>query len=174
MLGKRDDRNPASALVRRERAQQRGAVVGGEIADDDVRHDDAERAQGVRDRFRGDDGAAGAPQHRRDELARVAVVVDHEYRDPADVRDVVGGPASALAVRCIASGKVTTNVEPCPSPALVASHRAAVQLREVLHDRQAEPEAAVFARDRAVRLAERIEDVRQKLRRDAAAFVANR
>ena len=52
-------------------------------------------------------------------------------------------------------------------PALVRLHRAAVQLDQVLDDRQPQPEAAVAARGRGVRLAEALEHVRQELGRDA-------
>ena len=47
----------------------------------------------------------------------------------------VSGPA--------VSGSCTVNVAPRPSPALCARTRAAVQLDQVLDDRQPEPQAAV-------------------------------
>src|SRR5438128_3708762 len=53
------------------------------------------------------------------------------------------------------------------------AHGAAVKLDDVLHQREAEPEAAVRARARAVALAERLEDVRNELRRDPDARVGD-
>ena len=51
--------------------------------------------------------------------------------------------------------------------------RPAVQLRQVLRDRKAEPEAAVLARERRVRLPEPVEHERQEVRRDPHAGVAD-
>ena len=49
----------------------------------------------------------------------------------------------------------------------VRAHPSAVQLRERTHNREPEPEPAVLPRRRAVGLPETVEDVRQKLGRDA-------
>ena len=65
------------------------------------------------------------------------------------------------------------NVAPCPSPSLSASHAPAVQLDQVAHDGETEPEAAVRARGAAVGLAEALEHVRQELGRDAAARIGD-
>src|SRR5207247_2379650 len=51
------------------------------------------------------------------------------------------------------------------------AHGTTVQLDEMAHDREAEAEAAVATRARALRLAKAIEDVRQELRTDAGARV---
>src|SRR5262249_2689693 len=51
---------------------------------------------------------------------------------------------------------------------------AAVHLDDVTHDGQAETQAAILARVRAVSLAEPLEDVRQEERLDADASIADR
>ena len=71
-------------------------------------------------------------------------------------------------------GRSTVKVAPCPGPALSALTRSAVQLDEVTHDRQSEPEPAVLPADRAVGLAEPLEDERQKVGGDARAVVGDR
>ena len=63
------------------------------------------------------------------------------------------------------SGSRTVNIAPCPSPSLSAVDRAAVQLDQVAHDREPEPQALVLARARRAGLAEALEDVGQEGRR---------
>ena len=70
---------------------------------------------------------------------------------PAPARSGMPPSATAGPPRLPPIGSRTVKVAPCPSPALSAADRAAVQLDEVAHDRQAEPEAAVLARGRARR-----------------------
>jgi len=53
-------------------------------------------------------------------------------------------------------------------------NRPAVKLRELLGNRQSEPESAVLARKARVGLSKSLEHIRQELRRDAAAGVAHR
>src|SRR5206468_1366475 len=53
-------------------------------------------------------------------------------------------------------------------------HRTAVQLDQMLDDREAEPAAAVRARTRRIGLAEAVEHVREELGRYARTVVANR
>jgi hypothetical protein len=61
-------------------------------------------------------------------------------------------------------------VKVAPSPGRAARlDRAAVQLDELPADRQAQAEAAELPAEAGVGLAERREDVRQELRRDADA-----
>src|SRR6185369_11544588 len=55
----------------------------------------------------------------------------------------------------------------------LGAHVAAVQLDEVAHDREAEPETAEAARRRAVVLPESLEDEGQEPRVDAASRVAD-
>src|ERR1051325_3985759 len=50
---------------------------------------------------------------------------------------------------------------------------SAVQLDQMTHDRQAQPEPAVLARARAVGLAKALEDEGQKLRLDSRAGIAD-
>src|SRR5690242_8784360 len=61
-----------------------------------------------------------------------------------------------------------------PGAGALDGHASAVQLDQVADDREAEPDAAL-ARPASyvLRLAERLEHVRQKLRRDAAAGVGD-
>ena len=66
------------------------------------------------------------------------------------------------------------NSVPCPRPSLCASTRAAVQLDQVLDQRQADAQAALRAVERLVGLREQVEDVRQQRRRDADAVVLHR
>lgn len=58
-------------------------------------------------------------------------------------------------------------------PAALRADRAAVDLNEVPDDREAEAQAVVRARRRAVRLTESVEDEREELDRDALAVVAD-
>ena len=69
---------------------------------------------------------------------------------------------------------MTVKVAPCPSPALSARDRPAVQLDQVAHDGEAEAEAAVRRVVVGVGLPEAVEDVGQELRPDALARVADR
>lgn len=63
---------------------------------------------------------------------------------------------------------------PLTNAAAPGLERAAVQFGELLCDRQSQSEPAALARETCVRLSEPLEDVRQKLRRDANAGVRNR
>src|SRR5207302_4950392 len=67
------------------------------------------------------------------------------------------------------------NADPCalPSPAALRVHRPAVHLDEMADDGEAQPQTALGAARRAVRLPEAIEDVRQEVRRDADPGVAD-
>ena len=56
----------------------------------------------------------------------------------------------------------------------LGADRAAVQLDQLLDDRQAQPQAAVAAGGGGVGLAEAVEHVRQELGRDALAGVGRR
>ena len=67
----------------------------------------------------------------------------------------------------VTRGKSTVNVAPRPSPSLSALTLPPCSSTNVPHDRQADPQAAVRAGAGAVRLAESVEDVRQKLGVDA-------
>src|SRR6476469_2391333 len=55
----------------------------------------------------------------------------------------------------------------------VRAHCSAVQFDEVTHDRQTESHAAMLPAGLLIRLAETIENVRQKLRRDSLTSVAD-
>ena len=67
----------------------------------------------------------------------------------------------------IISGSRTRKVAPLSLAAARRLHGAAVQLDDVAHDREPEPEPAGLARRRRIGLAEPLEDVRQEIRRDA-------
>ncbi len=73
-----------------------------------------------------------------------------------------------------ATGSDTVNVAPWSFPALATVTRAAVQLHEVADDGHAEAESAVLPRERAVRLGEALEHVRQERRLDPLAGVGDR
>src|SRR6185312_17285219 len=62
---------------------------------------------------------------------------------------------------------------PAPLALALGADRAAVLLGEELDEGEAEPEAAVLAREGGVRLAEPIEDVGEEARGDAPAGVAD-
>ena len=64
-------------------------------------------------------------------------------------------------------GRVTVNVAPRFSPALSACTLTAVQLDDVADDGEAEPDAGVLPRARAVSLAKPVEHIGQELGRDA-------
>ncbi len=65
---------------------------------------------------------------------------------------------SSVADVATTDGRWISNVAPAPRPATVRLDRAAVQLDQLLGDGEAQTESAVFARDRPVSLAERLED----------------
>ena len=103
-------------------------------------------------------------------------VVDGQHADAAEVAERRQRRA-ALGARMLAphldaprgctiiSGSRTRNVAPWSSPALAASHGAAVHLDDVADDRQPEPEAAGLARRAGLRLAEPLEHVGQEVGR---------
>src|SRR5690606_13099220 len=69
-------------------------------------------------------------------------------------------------------GRQTDGEPAAPSPPLaVRDDLAAVQMDDGSHDREAEPEAAQRTIDRLPSLSEHVEDLRQQVRRDAAAVV---
>src|SRR5215213_4133655 len=61
-----------------------------------------------------------------------------------------------------------------PVPRALRVRRAPVQLYEVTHYREAEPEPAVSPRRGRVRLPEAVEDVREEVRRDSLPRVSDR
>ena len=157
--GERDRGGPGALRVveRAHSPDERVAVLAGhlDVGDEDVRppRPGAPEALGGR-RARPHLGPA-VDQHRREQLEPVALVVDHQDPQPAE-RRVRGAPRSGRAacarraggrgLRRVgareASGSVTVNVAPWPSPSLSASRcrRAAPRGGD---DRQAEAEAAV-------------------------------
>src|SRR6185369_16025514 len=62
---------------------------------------------------------------------------------------------------------------PLPKSITFGADRSAMQLHQVPHDRKTEPESALSSGDRAFSLTKTIEHVRQKLRRDTLARIAN-
>ena len=94
-----------------------------------------------------------------------------------DDRAPAGRPAAARrravgAASAISNGAVKWNVLPTPG-SLSSQIRPPIMLHERRRDRQPEPRAAEPARRRAVGLAERLEDRRVLVRRDADAGVAD-
>ena len=72
-----------------------------------------------------------------------------------------------------AAGSRTANSLPRPGPSLCDGHRAAVQLRERSHERQAEAEPTLRAVGAARALDEGLEQIREERRLDADACVAH-
>ena len=72
-----------------------------------------------------------------------------------------------------AAGSRTVNVEPCAVRLARGLDRSAVQLDELPDQREADAEPALGAVAGVVGLDEEIEDVRQQVRADAAAFVGD-
>ena len=118
---------------------------------------------------------------------RVGVVVHEQTRDAREVGEIraseVGGASTAGCTRSGASAFVVVHDHQRQldanrrAAALAGARRvdaAAVRLDEVPADREPQAEPAVRARERAVGLAEALEQVRQELRRDAFAGVADR
>ena len=66
-------------------------------------------------------------------------------------------------------GSATVKVVPWPRPSLSTRDGAAVQLDELLHDGEAQPEPAVAARGGGVGLPEAVEHVGQELGGDPCA-----
>ena len=69
-------------------------------------------------------------------------------------------------------GEADGEGRPLPLAVALRSYRAAVQLDQVAHDREPQAEAAMAAR-RVVGLAETLEDMRQEIRADAQAVIAD-
>ena len=127
------------------------------------------------------DRRAGTFQNRPQQVQRVEFVVDRQHADAVQARNVLELRAPAIGLRLLARGRLAApprarssaaasrvNVAPWPAPLAGRRHRAAVQLGQLLRDREPEAEAAMLARERRVGLPEPLEDERQELRRDAA------
>ena len=136
-----------------------------------------------RDRFHRDHGGTVLREDGHDEIARVIGVLHHEHAyavERAETRRrvaVARRPGRRHLVRRGLVGKPNGQRDgECRAAPLTFAphaHGTAVQLDEMAHDREAEAEAAILTRARALRLAEAIEDVRQELHTDAGARVRN-
>ncbi|ESS40103.1 hypothetical protein P355_3092 [Burkholderia cenocepacia KC-01] len=116
-------------------------------------------------------------ERRREAGPGRCVVVDHQHALAVE-RDRVGralGPRRLLRriVGVPAGRQRHRDGHAAPGARARRDHLAAVQLRDVAHDRQAEPQTALRRRERAFRPAERVEQVRQVFRRDALPGVGD-
>ena len=85
------------------------------------------------------------------------------------VTAVYGGGAAPAPDSTI--GSMTQNVAPLPSPVAGGDDGSAVHLDQLLDDGEAQAEAAAFAGEAGVGLAESLEEMRQELRGDADAGI---
>ncbi len=190
----RDGRHAAAAIRRPlpNLPQQFVAVHArqAEIGDQDVRRARLELPERVGRRRHGPDVGAGVFEGLPEQLQRVFLVVHEQDVEsvepfgPRHRRSVRGRvePGGVVRVRIRlghhghlgASRNCTTNRAPCPGPSLRAPDGPAVQLHELLADREAEAEPAVLPREPAVGLQKRLEHVRQEMGRDPDAGVAHR
>ena len=121
-------------------------------------------------------GGAISSQRRSQHVAAIVVVIDQENGDVVQFQRAIE-----------AAGRARSYVETASVPGILIGKRraailagtvdgdaAAVQLDDLPREREAEPEPAVPAARRRIGLAEPVEDVGQKIRRDALAGVARR
>src|SRR5262245_51817019 len=166
------------ALPRAYRADARVPVLLGhaDIAHQDVWTERLELGHGRPDRWDSQHLRARTAEHRLEELARVLVVVDRE--DAYAVEHVwCHGPiphaVPVLPRRGIVQGKRECHGERGSTalPGARGLHRPPVQLHQLTHAREPEPEPTLGSRRRALRLPEAIEDAREELRGHAAPGV---
>ena len=126
---------------------------------------------------RGDrsNGGAGHGQDLCQGLTRSLIVLEDEHPQTGDVG---GRPRRPRGRRGLGARFDERNHHPEGRPVPLAgalrAHRAAVQVDEVLHDCEAETEAAVEPGGGAVRLAEAAEEVRDELARNPHPSIAHR
>jgi hypothetical protein len=179
----------SSSLVRTEPSHGSNegvpVLVGhSDVADDHVEGAFTKRRERVVHGCRGVNVRVASGNHRLQELARVALVVEHEDVQPCDARGTLEclafrhGPRSHRGcTRHRAQRRDRdSNDELC---ALIVSlafrlDRAAVELHQVLDDGETETETTVHPGDGGVGLTESLEHVRQKLPRDPLAVVFDR
>src|SRR5581483_1171986 len=129
------------------------------------------------------------PEDGLEEFAGFRLVIHDERAHPGQFKpqpvrhwpfDRAGEVGQLLTVRTVLTllydceREADDEGRPLPHARALGGDRPAVQLRQVSRNRQAEAEAALFARDRAVGLAEALEDVRQEVPADALPGVADR
>jgi hypothetical protein len=112
---------------------------------------------------------ARQPQQRRERLAPVRVVLDHQ--------DAAAGEGGGRRRRCRRpqlrgrDRQGDREARPAPEPFARGRDLAAVQVDDAARERQPDAEAALRARERRVRLDEQVEDRGQVLARDADPVV---
>src|SRR2546425_7419208 len=130
---------------------------------------------------RRDIGAGGTQDHAH-QLARVGLVIDDEDAEapqadrPGDglaVVSVARRHRRDLAAHGRGHREVDREDRPATLPRALGTHDTAVELDDVAHDREAEPEAAVSAADRCLALPEAVEHEREELRSNALACIAD-
>ena len=151
-------------------ADQRVAVLARhpDVGDDDRRTPRRDPLPGLRPPMPPVHVRAGAAQHRLQQRARILLVVHDQDVDAVDAT-ARGSALAGCAARLAAEADRQDDRErrSLAAPLAVGADGPAVQLDEVPRDRQAQSEAAVDARGRAVSLAEAIEHEREELGRDA-------
>ena len=124
------------------------------------------------DAYRLNDGAVVAQGCQQHVPAIVVVVYEknlHAFqRDGPGIRCRLRGPGCVVAI-----GSRRTNVEPRSVPALSAVDGAAVQLDDLAHQRQPQPQPAMPPARRRICLAEPIEHIGQEVAADALSGVAD-
>ena len=125
------------------------------------------------------DVSAGGSQDHAHQLARVGLVIDDEDAQPVESDGLAIEPAARRLGRNRVrvrggEGKVDGEDGSAALARALSIDVAAVQLDDVSHDGEAEPEPAVSAADRRLALSESVEDERKELAANALARVADR
>src|SRR6266481_4663859 len=183
--GKCGDRSAVLGLLLPELLNEHVAVITGkaDVADQDVRMPAFHLLECLlRAGGRHDVGAGGSQDHAH-ELARVGLVIDDEDAQAGESDRPADGLAIEPAARRLGQDRVRVSRgegKVDGEGGSVALARAlgidvpAVQLDDVSHDGEPEPEAAVSAADRCLALSEAVEDERKELVANALARVADR
>src|SRR5438034_11216006 len=112
------------------------------------------------------DVRARRAQHHAHELARVRLVVDDQNATTREIRrsnDRLAVDATAGAQRRPGGGQIRDRRKldgedgPAPFAGAFRAHVAAVELDDVTHDREAQPETTIAASDRRLALSEAVE-----------------
>src|SRR5438552_1048895 len=183
--GKGGDRSPLLGLLLPELLNEHVAVITGktDVAHQDVRMPAFHLLECLLGAGGRHDVSAGGSQDHAHQLARVGLVIDDEDAQPVEGDRPADGLAIEPAARRLGrdhvrvsggEGKVDGEDGSAALARALSIDVAAVQLDDVSHDGEAEPEAAVSAADRRLALSESVEDERKELAANALARVADR
>src|SRR5438445_782627 len=178
--GKGGDRSPLLGLLLPELLNEHVAVITGktDVAHQDVRMPAFHLLECLLGAGGRHDISAGGSQDHAHQLARVGLVIDDEDAQPVESDGLAIEPAARRLGRNRVrvrggEGKVDGEDGSAALARALGIDVPAVQLDDVTHNGEAEPEAAVSAADRCLALTEAIEDERKELAANALARVAD-